>query len=97
MLVLLGIGVLAGVVTAVSPCVLPVLPILLAGGASGRKPLRRPYEGWLGRFRHVSAAYAYRGGDAGSQALGTTQELVDELDRAFSSAEPGTVCASIST
>ena len=21
---------------------------------SGRKPLRRPYEGWLGRFRHVS-------------------------------------------
>jgi cytochrome c biogenesis protein CcdA/thiol-disulfide isomerase/thioredoxin len=39
-LVLLGIGFLAGVVTAVSPCVLPVLPILLAGGASGRKPLR---------------------------------------------------------
>ncbi len=27
---------------------------------SGRKPLRRPYEGWLGRFRHVSAAYPYR-------------------------------------
>jgi cytochrome c biogenesis protein CcdA/thiol-disulfide isomerase/thioredoxin len=40
MLVLLGIGFLAGIVTAVSPCVLPVLPILLAGGASGRKPLR---------------------------------------------------------
>src|SRR5690349_14309207 len=39
-LVLLGIGFLAGVVTAISPCVLPVLPILLAGGASGRKPLR---------------------------------------------------------
>ena len=36
----LGIGFLAGVVTAVSPCVLPVLPILLAGGASGRKPFR---------------------------------------------------------
>ena len=31
---------LAGVVTAISPCVLPVLPILLAGGASGRRPLR---------------------------------------------------------
>jgi cytochrome c biogenesis protein CcdA/thiol-disulfide isomerase/thioredoxin len=30
----------AGIVTAISPCVLPVLPILLAGGASGRKPLR---------------------------------------------------------
>ncbi|MFZ1879549.1 MAG: cytochrome c biogenesis protein DipZ [Gaiellaceae bacterium] len=40
MLVLIGIGFLAGVVTAVSPCVLPVLPVLLAGGASGRKPLR---------------------------------------------------------
>src|SRR3954466_7341975 len=40
MLVLLGIGVLAGFVTAISPCVLPVLPVLFAGGASGRKPLR---------------------------------------------------------
>jgi len=38
--VLLGIGLLAGLVTAISPCVLPVLPILLAGGASGRRPLR---------------------------------------------------------
>jgi cytochrome c biogenesis protein CcdA/thiol-disulfide isomerase/thioredoxin len=40
MLILLAFGLLAGVVTAVSPCVLPVLPILLAAGASGRKPLR---------------------------------------------------------
>src|SRR2546423_14221451 len=40
MLVLIGIGLLAGFVTAISPCVLPVLPILLAGGASGRRPLR---------------------------------------------------------
>jgi len=39
-LLLLLIGVLAGIVTAISPCVLPVLPVLLAGGASGRKPLR---------------------------------------------------------
>jgi cytochrome c biogenesis protein CcdA/thiol-disulfide isomerase/thioredoxin len=39
-LLLIGIGFLAGVVTALSPCVLPVLPILLAGGASGRRPLR---------------------------------------------------------
>src|SRR3954463_3401053 len=35
MLVLLGIAFLAGVITAISPCVLPVLPIVLAGGASG--------------------------------------------------------------
>jgi cytochrome c biogenesis protein CcdA/thiol-disulfide isomerase/thioredoxin len=39
---LLGIAFLAGIVTAVSPCVLPVLPIVFAGGASGggrRRPL----------------------------------------------------------
>jgi cytochrome c biogenesis protein CcdA/thiol-disulfide isomerase/thioredoxin len=38
---LLGIALLAGVITAVSPCVLPVLPIVLAGGAvgGGRRPL----------------------------------------------------------
>jgi cytochrome c biogenesis protein CcdA/thiol-disulfide isomerase/thioredoxin len=39
-LILLGFGFVAGVATAVTPCVLPVLPILLAGGASGRKPFR---------------------------------------------------------
>src|SRR6266545_3800900 len=41
MIVLLGIAFVAGVVTAISPCVLPVLPILLAGSASGnsRRPL----------------------------------------------------------
>jgi cytochrome c biogenesis protein CcdA/thiol-disulfide isomerase/thioredoxin len=38
--VLIGVGFLAGVITAISPCVLPVLPIVLAGSASGRKPLR---------------------------------------------------------
>ncbi|HEY7706314.1 MAG TPA: cytochrome c biogenesis protein DipZ [Gaiellaceae bacterium] len=37
-MVLLGIAFLAGLITAISPCVLPVLPILLAGGASGRRP-----------------------------------------------------------
>lgn len=60
---------------------------------SGRRPLRRPYEGWLGRFRHVSAAYPYRGGDPGSQALAGADELADELERAFAAAEPGTVAA----
>src|SRR5437867_6131159 len=28
--------------------------------ASGREPLRRPYEPWLGRAIHVPAAYEYR-------------------------------------
>jgi hypothetical protein len=60
---------------------------------SGRKPLRRPYESWLGRFRHVSAAYPYRAGMAGANALGTADELAAELDRAFEVAGPGTVAA----
>jgi len=60
---------------------------------SGRKPLRRPYEGWLGRFRHVSAAYPYRAGLAGANALGTADELAAELDRAFDAVGPRTVAA----
>jgi adenosylmethionine-8-amino-7-oxononanoate aminotransferase len=60
---------------------------------SGRKPLRRPYEGWLGRFRHVSAAYPYRDGYPGGNALGDARELADELDRAIVAAGPETVAA----
>src|SRR5215212_3828426 len=41
MALLLGIAFAAGLVTALSPCVLPVLPVLLAGGAAGGR--RRPY------------------------------------------------------
>jgi adenosylmethionine-8-amino-7-oxononanoate aminotransferase len=60
---------------------------------SGRKPLRRPYEGWLGRFRHVSAAYPYRAGDPGANALGSGEELAAELEHAIQSAEPDSVAA----
>ena len=60
---------------------------------SGRKPLRRPYEGWLGRFRHVSAAYPYRAELPGANALGSADELAAELDRAFEAAGPGNVAA----
>ena len=60
---------------------------------SGRKPLRRPYEGWLGRFRHVSAAYPYRAGLPGANSLGSAEELASELDHAFDAAGPGTVAA----
>ncbi len=60
---------------------------------SGRRPLRRPYEPWLGRFRHVSAAYPYRDGDPGSNALGSADELAAELDRTIEQAGPGTVAA----
>ena len=37
----IGLAFVAGLITAISPCVLPVLPIVLAGGASGGR--RRPY------------------------------------------------------
>jgi cytochrome c biogenesis protein CcdA/thiol-disulfide isomerase/thioredoxin len=40
-LVLVPIAFAAGVITAFTPCILPVLPIVLAGGATGTK--RRPY------------------------------------------------------
>ncbi|HEY7561652.1 MAG TPA: cytochrome c biogenesis protein DipZ [Gaiellaceae bacterium] len=38
---LVGVAFVAGIVTALSPCVLPVLPVVLAGGATGSE--RRPY------------------------------------------------------
>ena len=41
MLLLLGVAFVAGVVTALSPCVLPVLPILFAASTTGGP--RRPY------------------------------------------------------
>jgi adenosylmethionine-8-amino-7-oxononanoate aminotransferase len=60
---------------------------------SGRRPLRRPYEAWLGRFRHVSAAYPYRGDEPNANALGDSSDLADELERAIEAAGPGTVAA----
>jgi adenosylmethionine-8-amino-7-oxononanoate aminotransferase len=62
---------------------------------SGRKPLRAPYEAWLGRFAHVSAAYPYRAGLPGSRALGDPDALAAELDAAIRDAGPGTVAAFI--
>jgi cytochrome c biogenesis protein CcdA/thiol-disulfide isomerase/thioredoxin len=41
MLVLIPIAFAAGILTAFTPCILPMLPIVLAGGGSGTK--RRPY------------------------------------------------------
>jgi adenosylmethionine-8-amino-7-oxononanoate aminotransferase len=48
---------------------------------SGRRPLRRPYEDWLGRFRHVSTPYPYRDGEPGAHALASGTELAAELER----------------
>ena len=60
---------------------------------SGRLPLRRPYEPWLGRFGHVSAAYPYGAGRPGAAALADPEALADELERAIVEAGEGRVAA----
>jgi adenosylmethionine-8-amino-7-oxononanoate aminotransferase len=60
---------------------------------SGREPLRRPYEPWLGRFSHVSAAYPYRAGETAAHALGDVDQLVAELEAAIAEAGQGRVAA----
>ena len=60
---------------------------------SGREPLRRPYEPWLGRFNHVSAAYPYRSGETAAHALGDVDQLVAELEAAIAKAGQGRVAA----
>ncbi|HEX7492092.1 MAG TPA: aminotransferase class III-fold pyridoxal phosphate-dependent enzyme, partial [Candidatus Limnocylindrales bacterium] len=60
---------------------------------SGREPLRKPYEPWLGRFEHLSAAYPYRAGEIAAHALGDVDELVAELEAAIAAAGPGRVAA----
>jgi adenosylmethionine-8-amino-7-oxononanoate aminotransferase len=61
--------------------------------AGGRPALRAPYEPWLGRFRHVSAAYPYRAGEPAAHALGDGEALAAELDAAIREAGPGRVAA----
>jgi adenosylmethionine-8-amino-7-oxononanoate aminotransferase len=60
---------------------------------SGRRSLRRPYEPWLGRFRHVSAAYPYRGAEPGSEALGDPAALAAELEATVVQVGPRNVAA----
>jgi cytochrome c biogenesis protein CcdA/thiol-disulfide isomerase/thioredoxin len=76
MLILLGIAFLAGIVTALSPCVLPVLPILLVGGATGTSK-RRPLAivaGLVGSFTIFTLA-----GTALLDALGLPDDLLRNL------------------
>lgn len=42
MIVLVGVGFLAGLITGISPCIVPVLPMIVAAGASSTDR-RRPY------------------------------------------------------
>jgi len=54
------VGFLAGVITAVSPCVLPVLPVVLAGSATGGR--WRPYlivAGLVGSFAFFTLSAAW--------------------------------------
>ena len=76
MLLLLGIAFLAGVITAISPCVLPVLPILLAGGASSTNRFR-PYAivaGLVLSFTTFTLA-----GAALLSALGLPEDLLRDV------------------
>jgi cytochrome c biogenesis protein CcdA/thiol-disulfide isomerase/thioredoxin len=73
MVVLLGVGFVAGLVTALSPCVLPVLPIVLAGGASGRRPFRI-IAGLVGSFTVFTLAAAWL-----LDLLGLPQDLLRNI------------------
>jgi cytochrome c biogenesis protein CcdA/thiol-disulfide isomerase/thioredoxin len=72
-LVLLGIAFLAGLITAISPCVLPVLPILLAGGASQRRPYAI-IAGLVGSFTVFTVA-----GASLLDSLGLQDDLLRDL------------------
>ena len=72
-MVLLGIAFLAGVITAISPCVLPVLPVLLAGGASGRRPFAI-IAGLVGSFTVFTVA-----GAALLEAVGLPEDFLRDL------------------
>lgn len=76
MLVLLAIAFLAGVITAISPCVLPVLPILLAGTATSTDR-RRPFAIVAGLV--VSFTTFTLAGAALLSALGLPQDLLRDL------------------
>ena len=73
MLVLLVVAFLAGVITAISPCVLPVLPILLAGSATSTDR-RRPYAIVAGLV--VSFTAFTLAGAALLSALGLPEDLL---------------------
>ena len=76
MLVLLGIAFLAGVITALSPCVLPVLPVLLAASATGESRWRplAIIGGLVVSFTTFTLA-----GAALLSALGLPQDLLRNL------------------
>ena len=83
--------------TGVQTCALPIWSYhgntLGALDLSGRRGLRAPYEPWLGRFEHVSAAYPYRAGYPGADAIGSGADAVAELDALLARVGPGRIAA----
>ena len=75
MLVLIGIGLAAGFITAISPCVLPVLPIVFAGGATGGR--RKPFAIIAGLILSFTAFTLF--GVWLLQTLGLPEDLLRNL------------------
>ena len=76
MLILLGVAFVAGVITSLSPCVLPVLPLILAGSASSTDR-RRPYVIIAGLI--LSFTIFTLAGGALLSALGLPEDLLRDL------------------
>lgn len=76
MVILLGVGFLAGVVTGLSPCALPVLPALAGGGASGGGKWR-PLAIVAGMVATFSAATLV--GSSLLSLVGLPQDLLRDL------------------
>src|SRR3954462_7782106 len=75
MIVLLAFALVAGAATAISPCVLPVLPVALAAGATGGR--RRPLgvvSGLVLSFTFATVALVYV-----ISALGLPDDLLRDL------------------
>src|ERR671923_253790 len=81
MFVLIAVGFAAGLITALSPCVLPVLPILLAGGATGGR--RKPYAIIVGLVASFTAFALALGADSRFQTAvpGYTESFQERIER----------------
>ncbi|MBA3402254.1 MAG: cytochrome c biogenesis protein DipZ [Actinobacteria bacterium] len=76
MLILLGVTFVAGVITSLSPCMLPMLPLILAGSASS-KDRKRPYVIIVGLV--LSFTFFTLAGGALLSALGLPEDLLRDL------------------
>lgn len=79
MITLLGIGFLGGLITGISPCILPVLPVIVAGGAAEATTASRwrPYA-IIGGLVASFTVFTLLGGSLLS-LLGLPQDLLRDL------------------